>query len=600
MNCRLRAALVAGTTGVVLALLLTATAGAEPGFSAQAAQIPSLIGVARTQTGTYPSVSCATSTACTAVGPTLWGNGPEGARATAVTDLSGHWSRAGLPVPAGTTSAALGGVVCGTANDCTAVGGDATVTTTNALVETENSGIWSASNVGAPGGAADFFDGIWCASQGNCVATGEIETGPFQGEGMVAVETAGTWATATALPKPALVDAEGAVPFSIACHDVHDCTVLARGVSGTFGLVAVAWTETSSSWGAAVALPKAGGLAFVGLSLKCPTSTECLAVGALDNAAGTVVRPASDDELSATWSTPTAVRMPKLSPVVTTGEFTSVSCASTTCEAVGAFHPTVRSSETVGGAATWSHGTWSSIALVPNVRLTGGSPADLAGGAAFDAVSCATSSACVGVGTFGYGRGPEGDFAANIATQRAVTVPEAPESVVGDPSVRSATLYWTPPLNDGGSPVTTFTATVEPGGSSCTTGAYHCKVGGLVDGRQYVVRVSATNSAGSGATAEGRFIAGGPPTAPRDFHVVAWAKGVVTLSWHPSVAPPGMRVTSYRVSVYVGKHYERSSSTHATTVRLGGFAAHHRYVLTVSANDLSGGSPIVTLHVVAP
>jgi hypothetical protein len=494
----------------------------------------------------------------------------------------------------------LNGVVCGTANGCTAIGGDATATTVRALVETEKSGTWLASNVGAPGGAGAFFDAIWCASQGNCVATGEIETGQFQGEGMVAVETAGVWATATALPAPAIAGVEGAIPYAIACHDVHDCTVLARGVSGTFGLVAVAWTETSSNWGAAVALPRAGGLAFVGLSLQCPTSTECLAVGSLSNAAGTVVRPASDDELSGTWSTPAAITMPKLSPVVTAGQFTTVSCVSTTCEAVGAFHPTVRFPETVGGAATWSNGAWSSIALVDNVRLAGGSPADLAGGASFDAVSCATSTACVGVGTFGYGRGPQGDFAANIATLRAVALPGPPGSVGGKAGVRSAALSWTPPGNDGGSPVTTFTATVRPRGSSCRTGAYRCNVGGLVDGRQYVVVVSATNAAGRGAPAQGRFIAGGPPTAPRDFRVVSWAKGAVTLSWHPSVPPPGMRVTGYDVSVSAAKHFERSVFTHATTVRLGGFAAHHHYVLTVSASDLSGGSQNVTLNVVAP
>ena len=182
----------------------------------------------------------------------------------------------------------------------------------------------------------------------------------------------------------------------------------------------------------------------------------------------------------------------------------------------------------------------------------------------------------------------------------SVTVPGAPELVGGGPRVRRVVVSWRPPSNDGGAPVTSFTATVEPGGRSCTTGAYHCTVGGLVDGRAYDVLVYATNSAGKGPVREGNFIAGGPPSTPRDFHVVAWSQGVVTLSWRSSVVPPGMRVTSYDVAAYVGKRLDRSVNTHATSCRLRGFAAHRRYVLAVSANDLSGGSPHLTLLVIAP
>jgi len=61
-----------------------------------------------------------------------------------------------------------------------------------------------------------------------------------------------------------------------------------------------------------------------------------------------------------------------------------------------------------------------------------------------------------------------------------------------------------------------------------------------------------------------------------------------------------MRVTSYDVAAYVGKRLDRSVNTHATSCRLRGFAAHRRYVLAVSANDLSGGSPHLTLLVIAP
>ena len=595
-------ALVAGTSVVVLAWLLSSIAGAEPGF-APAAQIPSPIAATRTAGGAYSSVSCATSASCTAVGPATFA--PEASIATkptALTEHSGAWTRTALPLPAATTTASLAGVVCGSAGDCTAVGGAMARRASEALVETEVAGTWSASVVTAPDGDASYFDGLWCASKGNCVATGTFASGSSSDLGaMVDVEDAGVWGTSTALPAPAIPGVTAVVPYAIACHDVDDCTVLGIGTNFVDGSAAVAWTETSATWGAAVALPKADGQTFVGTSLACPTSTACLAVGALEHRAGTVLRPASDAERSGTWAEPTAVPMPKLSPVATTGSFTSLGCGPTVCEAVGVFRPTSRSTTTIAGAATWSDVAWSSIGLVPTVRVTGGSPADLAGDPAFGAVSCATDAACVGVGTFGLGeQGPTGDFAARIATTRSVAVPGAPGLIGGEPGVRSARLFWSPPLNDGGSPVTTFTATVEPGGRTCATGAYHCTVGGLVDGHQYVVVVSATNAAGDGAAGQGRFIAGGPPTEPRDLHVAGWAKGVVTLAWHPSIAPPGLRVTDYVATVHVGARLLRSVSTHATRCRFGGLAGHHRYELTVSADDVSAGSPNATLHVVAP
>jgi hypothetical protein len=594
MTSRSRIALVAVTA--VLVVLLPTAAGAEPGFS-PAAPIPSLIGATSAGPGTYSSVSCATATSCTAVGPGLFANDePASVKATAVTDNSGTWSHAALPTPAGAKKVVVNGVVCGAADDCTAVGGDETASTTSPLVETETSGTWSESNVAAPGGAEGFFNELWCASQGNCVATGMYVSKGFAG--MVAVEDAGVWAPASALPAISIAGVIEVVPYAIACHDADDCTVIALAVSLS-GESTVAWTETSSTWGAAVALPGVGGLTFAGVSLQCPTATTCLAVGSLENAAGTVARPASDVELSGTWATPTAVPLPKLSPVMTSGAFTSLSCTATLCEAVGALHQTANtSSETVAGAATWSDGTWSSIGLETSVQLPaskGLSSLDAAGSPEFDGVSCATDSACVGVGSFS-----SGDFAATIATQRTVTVPGAPVLAGGAPGVRSAMLFFTPPGNDGGSAITKFTATVEPGDKTCTTGAYHCEVSGLTDGHAYIVRVTATNAAGTGPVTHGDFIAGGPPTTPRAFHVVGWAMGAVTLAWHPSAAPPGMRVTSYVVALYVGKRLERSVFTHATTCRLTGLVAHHHYVVTLSANDLSGGSPSVSLHVIAP
>jgi Fibronectin type III domain len=596
MTLRSRSALVAGATVAVLASLLPAIAGAEPGFS-PASPIPSLVAATSEAPGVYSSVWCVTATSCTAVGPSLFGDQPATIKATVVTDRSGTWTRKALPVATGSKKVVVNGVVCSTASVCTAVGGDETGSTTHALVETDTSGTWSESYVSTPKSSESLLNGLWCASQGNCVAVGlDSSTGKLAT--MVATESSGVWSPAANLPAPPAGVLE-AIPYSIACHAVGDCSAIAFGLS-TSGFSTIAWTETSSTWGAAVVLPPAAdGLDFAGRSIQCPTATTCLAVGSLEDASGSIVRPASDTELSGTWSAPAAVPLPKLSPVMTSGSFTSLSCTATICEAVGLLQQTVNpNAETVAGAATWSGGTWSSIGLETGVQIPEGRGPPAAGGGAgpaFDAVSCATDTSCVGVGTY-----KTGDFSATVATQRSVTLPGAPEIAGGAPGVRSAMLFWTPPVNDGGSAVTSFTATVQPGDEHCTTGAYHCTVTGLTDGHAYDVSVVASNTDGAGPQANGDFIAGGAPSTPRAFHVVAWSKGIVTLSWHPSVPPPGMHVTSYDVEVFAGKKLLRSLFTHATTLRLGGLVAHHRYLLTLSASDLSAGSANVPLHVVAP
>jgi subtilisin family serine protease len=77
--------------------------------------------------------------------------------------------------------------------------------------------------------------------------------------------------------------------------------------------------------------------------------------------------------------------------------------------------------------------------------------------------------------------------------------PDAPRDVRAVAGDASAGVYWTAPLNDGGAPITGYTATATPGGRSCTTtGALTCAISGLVNGTDYTFAVVAVNRAGSG------------------------------------------------------------------------------------------------------
>lgn len=80
------------------------------------------------------------------------------------------------------------------------------------------------------------------------------------------------------------------------------------------------------------------------------------------------------------------------------------------------------------------------------------------------------------------------------------SVPGAPTSVTAIPGDGQATVSWTAPLSDGGSPITGYTVTSSPGGFVCawTSGPHVCTVSGLTNGSAYTFTVTATNAAGTG------------------------------------------------------------------------------------------------------
>jgi Fibronectin type III domain/Pentapeptide repeats (8 copies) len=75
--------------------------------------------------------------------------------------------------------------------------------------------------------------------------------------------------------------------------------------------------------------------------------------------------------------------------------------------------------------------------------------------------------------------------------------PGAPTGVTALGVEGRATISWTAPVSDGGSPITGYVLTVRMEGCS-TTGTTSCTVTGLTDGHAYAATVRAVNAIGQG------------------------------------------------------------------------------------------------------
>ena len=86
----------------------------------------------------------------------------------------------------------------------------------------------------------------------------------------------------------------------------------------------------------------------------------------------------------------------------------------------------------------------------------------------------------------------------------ATTAPAAPTAVIATAGSAQATVSWTAPTDTGGSPITGYTVTGDPGGSCSVAGDItDCTITGLTNGTEYTFSVIATNAQGNS-----------PPSAP--------------------------------------------------------------------------------------
>ncbi|HSN35936.1 MAG TPA: peroxidase family protein, partial [Arthrobacter sp.] len=155
-----------------------------------------------------------------------------------------------------------------------------------------------------------------------------------------------------------------------------------------------------------------------------------------------------------------------------------------------------------------------------------------------------------------FGAGPLS--AESNAVTPGPSVPEVPTGVTAIAGVASATVTWTAPANDGGSPITGSQIEVRTGTTAVTTvsfadAATSQVVTGLAGGTAYTFVVRAVNAAGASAGSAPSSAVTTPttPGAPVIGRARQGAKrGAVTASieWTPPASTGGSPITGYKVT----------------------------------------------------
>jgi hypothetical protein len=173
------------------------------------------------------------------------------------------------------------------------------------------------------------------------------------------------------------------------------------------------------------------------------------------------------------------------------------------------------------------------------------------------------------------------------------TKSDVPTNVTATPGAGQATVSWSAPTSDGGSPITGYDVTryvADQAPVTTSVGAVTtATVEGLTNGTTYTFRVAATNAAGTGAqSANSNSVTPRTvPDAPTSVSATAGA-GQASVSWN-APASNGAAITGYAVTRYVAGVAQGTSNVGVVTqATVGGLTNGTTYTFRVAAKNVAG------------
>lgn len=222
------------------------------------------------------------------------------------------------------------------------------------------------------------------------------------------------------------------------------------------------------SWGAASALSSATAPAAEALVAVDNSGTATVAWVGRENNQGTLWAVRDD---GGSWGTPVRV-------ATGTAQYYAPPIAAARGKAVVLFRPESGTPSGALWAAQFTGTTWAA-------------PVQIAGDAFAEKVAADAAGAVVAAWQTDEGNNV-------IRTMRMANSPAEPRDARATAGAQAADVSWSAPVADGGSAVTSYTATALPGGATCSaTSVAGCRVTGLTAGTAYRFTVTATNAQGT-------------------------------------------------------------------------------------------------------
>jgi Fibronectin type III domain len=194
------------------------------------------------------------------------------------------------------------------------------------------------------------------------------------------------------------------------------------------------------------------------------------------------------------------------------------------------------------------------------------------------------------------------------ARQGTPTVPGAPTGLTATPGNGTATLSWSAPSSDGGSPVDDYVieggTSPSGGGIEDNVGGHTATIGGLTNGTAYYFRVHAQNAYGDGASVTVKVTppgSGSVPGSPTGLKT-SYGDGFIALSWSPPTSTGGSPITGYHVYLGYSSSFAgaREFTTSGPSFRLTDAENGSQYYIKVTALNAAGEGPATPVTSVIP